>query len=100
MGNRSPEVKQLQALTVLAQELHFGRAAQRLNMTQPALSQLIRDLESKLGFRLFERTTRRALLTNAGRMFLGEAQAILIRLERAVESARAEAGQASNSIRI
>lgn len=100
MVSRSTEVRHLQALSMLAQELHFGRAAQRLNMTQPALSQLVRDLEAKLGFRLVERTTRRVLLTGPGRSFLAEAEAILLHLDRAIENARAEAGQASNSIRI
>ncbi|MFV3131239.1 LysR family transcriptional regulator [Niveispirillum sp. KHB5.9] len=100
MVNRSTEVRHLHALCVLAQELHFGRAAQRLNMTQPALSQLIRDLEGKLGFRLVERTTRRVLLTGPGRSFLAEAEAILLHLDRAIETSRAEAGQAANSIRI
>jgi DNA-binding transcriptional LysR family regulator len=85
---------------MLAQELHFGRAAQRLNMTQPALSQLIRDLEGRLGFRVVERTTRKVLLTGPGRTFLKDAEDILLHLDRAVETARAEAGQASNSIRI
>lgn len=100
MVSRSAEIRHLQALTVLAQELHFGRAAQRLNMTQPALSQLLRDLESKLGFRLLERTTRRVLLTAPGKSFLAESESILLRLDRAVASARAEAGQAENTIRI
>lgn len=85
---------------MLAQELHFGRAALRLNITQPALSQLIRDLEEKLGFRLVERTTRRVLLTGPGRSFLTQAEAILLHLDRAIEASRMEAGQASNSIRI
>jgi DNA-binding transcriptional LysR family regulator len=84
----------------LAEELHFGRAAQRLNITQPALSQLIRDLESRLGFRVVERTTRKVLLTPAGQRFLGEAEAIIIRLDRAIERAQEEAGQAANTIRI
>lgn len=100
MVSRSTEIRHLQALTMLAQELHFGRAAQRLNMTQPALSQLIRDFESKLGFRLVERTTRRVLLTAPGRSFLSEAEAILQHLDRAVENARSEAGQVANTIRI
>ena len=100
MVSRSTEIRHLQALSVLAQELHFGRAAQRLNITQPALSQLIRDLEGKLGFRLVERTTRRVLLTSPGRSFLAEAEVILLHLDRAIEASRAEAGQASNSIRI
>lgn len=98
--SRSTEVRHLQALSVLAQELHFGRAAQRLNMTQPALSQLVRDLEGRLGFRLLERTTRKVLLTGPGRTFVAEAEAILLHLDRAVESARAEAGQAANCIKI
>lgn len=93
-------MRHLQALSVLAQELHFGRAAQRLNMTQPALSQLIRDLEGKLGFRLVERTTRRVLMTGPGRSFLAETDAILRHLDQAIENARAEAGQAANTIRI
>lgn len=100
MVSRSTEVRHLQALSILAQELHFGRAAQRLNMTQPALSQLIRDLETKLGFRVVERTTRKVLLTGPGRSFLSEAEAILQHLDRAIETSRAEAGQAANSIRI
>lgn len=85
---------------ILAQELHFGRAAQRLAITQPALSQLVRDLESRLGFRVVERTTRKVLLTSAGRTFLPEADAILLRLDRAIETARTEAGHAANTIRI
>ncbi|KEQ53789.1 LysR family transcriptional regulator [Sphingobium chlorophenolicum] len=100
MVSRSTEVRHLQALSVLAQELHFGRAASRLHMTQPALSQLVRDLETKLGFRLVERTTRRVLLTGPGQTFLKDAEEILQHLDRAIETARTEAGQASNSIRI
>ena len=100
MVGRTTEVRHLQALSILAQELHFGRSAQRLNMTQPALSQLVRDLEAKLGFRVVERTTRKVLLTSPGRTFLKEAEDILLHLDRAIETARAEAGQASNSIRI
>lgn len=69
-------------------------------MTQPALSQLIRDLEAKLGFRVVERTTRKVLLTDPGRSFLADAESILLHLDRAVENARAAAGQASNSLRI
>jgi DNA-binding transcriptional LysR family regulator len=84
----------------LAQELHFGRAAGRLNITQPSLSQMIRDLETRLGCRLVERTTRKVILTNAGRSFLSDAEAILLHLDRAVANAQAEAGQAANTIRI
>lgn len=97
---RSAEIRHLQALSVLAQELHFGRAAHRLHITQPSLSQLIRDLEVRLGFRVVERTTRKVILTDAGRSFLDDAEAILRHLDRATISARAEAGQAANTLRI
>ena len=100
MIGRSTEIKHLQALVALAQELHFGREAQRLNMTQPALSQSIRDMEARLGFRLLERTTRKVLLTGPGRTFLAEAELILRHLDRAVDTARTEAGQASNTLRV
>lgn len=102
MAGRSPEIKHLHALVVLAQEIHFGRAAQRLNMTQRALSQLVRDLEARLrlGFKLVERTTRKVLLTGPGLTFLAEAERILRHLDREIETTRAEAGQAANSIRI
>lgn len=100
MVSRSTEIRHLQALCTLAQELHFGRAAQRLNITQPALSKALHDLEAKLGFRVLERTTRKVILTPAGRMFLREAEAILLRLETAIEQSRAEAGQSNDKIRI
>lgn len=100
MVSRTTEIRHLQALSTLAEELHFGRAAQRLNITQPALSQLMRDLETKLGFRVVERTTRKVILTSAGQMFLKEAEGILLRLDAAIEQSRAEAGQSNDSIRI
>jgi len=100
MAGRSTEIKHLQALSTIAQELHFGRAANRLGVTQPALSQLIRDLEDRLGFRVLERTTRKVLLTDPGKTFLAEAEFIIRRLDLAIENAREEAGQAANSVRI
>lgn len=73
----------LRYFVVLAEELHFGRAAQRLSMTQPPLSTAIRSLEEELGVQLFVRDSKHVELTRAGQAFLGEAQHILDRVQRA-----------------
>ena len=71
------ELRHLRCFVVLAEERHFGRAAQRLAMTQPPLSMAIQQLEASVGARLFERNSRGVAITAAGAALLPRAQALL-----------------------
>jgi DNA-binding transcriptional LysR family regulator len=88
------ELRHLRYFIAVADELHFSRAAERLGMSQPPLSQQIRDLESMLGLRLLRRTNRRVELTDAGRVYLDAARDIVARVDDAADMARrAERGE-------
>lgn len=85
------ELRHLRAFVAVAEELHFGRAAARLQISQSPLSQAIQALEAELGVRLLERTTRRVTLLPAGDALLPRAREVLAASTAAIEDARAAA---------
>ncbi|HEY0799219.1 MAG TPA: LysR family transcriptional regulator [Steroidobacteraceae bacterium] len=85
------DTRRIRSFVVLAETLHFGRAAARLHVTQPPLSRMIAALESELGVKLLERGPRRVSLTRAGERFHADGKAILASIDRACKNARAAA---------
>jgi DNA-binding transcriptional LysR family regulator len=90
----------LQSFVVLADELHFGRAAERLNLAQPALSQQIRRLEQQVGSPLYTRNSRVVELTDSGRAMLTPARAALRAAEQAERAAREAARVGDHPLRV
>lgn len=94
------ELRHLRYFLAVAQEAHFGRAAQRLHIVQPALSMQIRALEEELGTPLFVRTSRRVELTEAGQLLVVEAQRTIAQAERAKSIVQRSAAGEIGSVRI
>lgn len=80
-------LKHYELLTVLAEELHFGRASQRLGMSQPQLTQQLKQMEDIVGTRLFDRTRRKVAIAPAGQLILPDARAVIRHAQRAEDVA-------------
>ncbi|MFF7394757.1 LysR family transcriptional regulator [Streptomyces scabiei] len=96
--SKEPSIHQLRLYLALSEELHFGRAAARLFITQPALSQQIRELEKRIGVRVVERTSRTLTLTDAGQALLPEARAAVTAVDRLRRVADAQLRQISRRL--
>ena len=86
------ELRHLRYFVAVAEAENVSRAALKLHVSQPGLSRQIRDLEDEIGFQLFERSAKSLKLSDAGKKFFAEAQAVLLRADEAVKNARAVAG--------
>ena len=100
MNDAQFDLRQLRQFAVLAEECHFGRAAARLSMTQPPLTQAIQRLEAALGARLFERTQRRVALSPAGAVLLPLARKLLEGADALAPAVRAAAAGLSGQLRL
>jgi DNA-binding transcriptional LysR family regulator len=94
------ETRLLRSFVVLAEEQHFGRAAARLHIAQPALSQQLKALEQQVGTRLLDRSTRRVGLTAAGALLRGRAQQLLADLDRTAADLALVAAGRSGRVRL
>jgi len=94
------DLRKLKYFVATAEELHFGRAARRLGLTQPPLSRALSDLESDLGARLVNRDSRKVTLTEAGKVLLVEARKILMQADHASVFVRRVASGAQGSLSV
>ncbi|KAB2913560.1 MAG: LysR family transcriptional regulator [Hyphomicrobiaceae bacterium] len=93
-------IRQLEAFAAVADVLSFAAAGERLALTSSAVSQLVAELEATVGFRLFDRSTRRVVLSSSGRDFLGPAQSVLRHMQLAESSAADVRNRAAGVVRI
>src|ERR1700730_5319278 len=98
--NRSMELRQIRSFLSIAETLHFGRTAELVHLSQPALSLQIRALEEEIGVRLFERNRRKTTLTAAGVAFRDDAARALSQLDQAIHRARLAASGKLGLLRI
>ncbi|MFG1795955.1 LysR family transcriptional regulator [Nocardia sp. NPDC049149] len=94
------EFRHLVSFITIAEELHFGRAAQRLHLTQPSLSAQLQKLEKSLGVQLVARNSHEVKLTPAGREFESQARIIVAQMDRAAEVAKATAAGRAGTLNI
>src|SRR5277367_5144578 len=94
------ELRHLRYFVVVAEEQNVTRAAERLHVSQPPLSRQIRDLEEELGVELFRRTAKSLALTEAGKLFLIETRAVLLRVDQAVDAVRALASHHRGTLHV
>ena len=94
------ELRHLRYFVAVAEELHFGRAAERLHVSQPPLSQQIKQLEEEIQIRLFDRSKRWVRLTRAGHAFLDRARQVLLGVDGAVLAARRTIGSGCDRLAV
>src|SRR5260370_2187958 len=94
------ELRELRIFLALAEELHFGRTAEQLHISQPGVSEAVRSLEARIGARLFERTSRRVSLTPAGEELRGNLIPVLAAVDRALAQASDHAANVAGRLPI
>src|ERR1700758_4490383 len=94
------ELRHLRYFVAVGEDQHYGRAAQRLRVAQPALSRQIQNLEEEIGFKLFERLPRGVKITAAGKLFLEDARRILYEVDDAIIRGKRIASGSTGTLRV